>query len=128
MMVVLSLSIITRAALPELRQFDILDLEAQFFGDNLPPVRIAISSSISLRRSPKPGALTAATLSVPRSLFTTSAASASPSTSSAIINSGCPALHDTFEQRHHLAQVGDLLFVQQDERLLESRRSAAPDW
>src|ERR1035438_59035 len=32
----------------------------------LPPVRIAISCSIALRRSPKPGALTAATCSVPR--------------------------------------------------------------
>ena len=50
----------------------------------VPPVRIAISSSIAFRRSPKPGALTAATLSVPRSLFTTRVASASPSTSSAI--------------------------------------------
>ena len=47
-----------------------------------------MSSSIALRRSPKPGALTAQTFSVPRSLFTTSVASASPSTSSAMINSG----------------------------------------
>ena len=53
-----------------------------------PPVRIAISSSIALRRSPKPGALTAATLRPPRSLLTTSVASASPSISSATINSG----------------------------------------
>ena len=37
-----------------------------------PPVRMAMSSSMSLRRSPKPGALTASTLSVPRSLLTTS--------------------------------------------------------
>ncbi len=49
-----------------------------------------MSRSISLRRSPKPGALTAATLSVPRSLFTTSVASASPSTSSAIRRRGLP--------------------------------------
>ena len=35
------------------------------------PVRIAISSSIALRRSPKPGAFTAATFSPPRSLLTT---------------------------------------------------------
>ena len=55
-----------------------------------PPVSTAMSCSISLRRSPKPGALTAATLSVPRSLFTTSVASASPSTSSAMISSGLP--------------------------------------
>ncbi len=50
-----------------------------------------MSSSIAFRRSPKPGALAAAQRSVPRSLFTTSVASASPSTSSATIMSGLPA-------------------------------------
>ncbi len=50
-----------------------------------------MSSSISLRRSPKPGAFTAQVWSVPRSLLTTSVASASPSTSSAMIRSGLPA-------------------------------------
>ena len=49
-----------------------------------------MSSSIALRRSPKPGALTAATFSPPRSLLTTSVAKASPSTSSATISSGLP--------------------------------------
>jgi hypothetical protein len=49
-----------------------------------------MSSSIALRRSPKPGAFTAATLSVPRILLTTSVARASPSTSSATISSGLP--------------------------------------
>ena len=58
----------------------------------LPPVRVAMSSSMALRRSPKPGALTAAHCSVPRSLFTTRVARASPSTSSAMINSGLPIL------------------------------------
>ncbi len=53
-----------------------------------PPVRTAMSSSIALRRSPKPGALTAATLRPPRSLLTTRVASASPSMSSATISSG----------------------------------------
>ena len=57
-----------------------------------PPVSTAMSSSISLRRSPKPGALTAQTWSVPRSLLTTSVASASPSTSSAMMSSGLLAL------------------------------------
>ncbi len=47
-----------------------------------------MSSSMALRRSPKPGALTAATFSPPRSLFTTRVASASPSISSAMIKSG----------------------------------------
>ena len=56
-----------------------------------PPVRIAMSWSIALRRSPKPGALTATALNVPRILFTTSVARASPSTSSEMIASGLPA-------------------------------------
>jgi chaperonin GroEL len=59
---------------------------------HLPPVRMAMSSSMALRRSPKPGALTAQTLIVPRSLFTTRVASASPSTSSAMIRRGLPTL------------------------------------
>ena len=50
-----------------------------------------MSSSIALRRSPKPGALTAATFRPPRSLLTTSVASASPSMSSAMMSSGLPA-------------------------------------
>ena len=49
-----------------------------------------MSSSMALRRSPKPGALTAATFKPPRSLLTTSVASASPSTSSAMMSSGLP--------------------------------------
>ena len=55
------------------------------------PVRMAISCSMALRRSPKPGAFTATALKVPRSLFTTRVASASPSTSSAMISSSRPA-------------------------------------
>ena len=49
-----------------------------------------MSWSIALRRSPKPGALTATDLNVPRILLTTSVARASPSTSSAMITSGRP--------------------------------------
>ena len=79
-----------------------------------PPVRIAMSLSISLRRSPKPGALTAQTLSVPRSLLTTSVASASPSTSSAMMSSGLPALAHLLEQRQEVLHVRDLLLVDED--------------
>ncbi len=49
------------------------------------PVNIAISSNIAFLLSPKPGALTATTSNVPRSLLTTIVANASPSTSSATI-------------------------------------------
>src|SRR5439155_1550436 len=58
----------------------------------VPPVRVAMSCSMALRRSPKPGALTPATLRMPRMLLTTRVASASPSTSSATTSSGRPAL------------------------------------
>ena len=55
-----------------------------------PPVSTPMSASISLRRSPKPGAFTATQRRAPRSLFTTSVARASPSTSSAMMSSGSP--------------------------------------
>ena len=54
----------------------------------LPPVSTAMSSSIAFRRSPYPGAFTAAAFNVPRSLLTTRVASASPSMSSAMISKG----------------------------------------
>ena len=47
-----------------------------------------MSCSIALRRSPKPGAFTAATLKVLRIALTTRVDSAWPSTSSAMISSG----------------------------------------
>ena len=50
-----------------------------------PPVKTAISCNMAFLRSPKPGALTANALKVPRSLLTTKVAKASPSISSAII-------------------------------------------
>ena len=78
-----------------------------------------MSSSIALRRSPKPGALTAATLRPPRSLLTTSVASASPSMSSAMISSGRPDLDDRFEDRQHRLEVRELLLVDQDVRVVE---------
>ena len=49
-----------------------------------------MSCSMSFRRSPKPGALTATDLKVPRILLTTRVDSASPSTSSAMMTSGLP--------------------------------------
>ena len=56
----------------------------------VPPVRVAISCSISLRRSPKPGALTQTTFRVPRRRFTIRVFRASPSTSSATMTSFLP--------------------------------------
>ena len=55
-----------------------------------PPVSTAMSSSIALRRSPNPGALTAQIFNPPRKRFTTNVVKASESTSSAITNNGRP--------------------------------------
>ncbi|CAB4782830.1 unannotated protein [freshwater metagenome] len=62
-----------------------------------PPVRVAMSCNIALRRSPKPGALTATEAKTPRIRLTTSVERASPSMSSAMINSGFDAA-DTFSR------------------------------
>src|SRR5258705_6164761 len=88
--VVFSLSITTLRARPSMLIVTLSSFMPSSSEISWPPVRIAMSSSIALRRSPKPGALTAATLRPPRSRLTTNVASASPSTSSAMINSGRP--------------------------------------
>ena len=59
---------------------------------------------------------------MPRSLLTTSVARASPSTSSAMISSGLPALRDRFQQRNQLLGVRDLFLVDQDQARSRIRR------
>ena len=66
-----------------------------------------MSSSIALRRSPKAGAFTAQDVNVPRILLTTSVDMASPSTSSATMNS--------------VPFAADLARVDEDVRVLEDR-------
>src|SRR5881409_2128847 len=89
--VVLSLSTTTFLARPRSSSLMFSSLIPRSSVRALPPVRTAMSSSMTLRRSPKPGAFTAQPESVPRSLLTTSVASASPSTSSAMMSRGLPA-------------------------------------
>ena len=89
-MVVLSLVMMTRLAVPSRSRVTFSSLRPTSSLMTWPPVRTAMSCSIALRRSPKPGALTAAALNVPRILFTTSVARASPSMSSAMMTSGLP--------------------------------------
>ena len=84
-MVVLSLVAVTRRAWPSMVRFTFSSRRPTSSEMTCPPVSTAMSCSISLRRSPKPGALMASALNVPRSLLTTRVASASPSTSSAMI-------------------------------------------
>ena len=57
-MVVVSLVMTTRSAVPRFATLDVLELEAQIFHDGgFAPVRVAMSPSMALRRSPKPGRL-----------------------------------------------------------------------
>ena len=88
--VVLSLSIVTLSALPNISIVVFSNVKPLSSDITVPPVNIAISSSIAFLLSPKPGALTAAILSDPLNLFTTRVARASPSTSSAITSKGLP--------------------------------------
>ena len=101
-MVVLSLSITIRLARPRSLRVAFSSLKPSSSEITLPPVSTAMSRSISLRRSPKPGAFTAATLRVPRSLLTTSVASASPSMSSAMMSSGLPLWADLLQHREQV--------------------------
>mmetsp|Transcript_11690 Transcript_11690/g.19676 ORF Transcript_11690/g.19676 Transcript_11690/m.19676 type:complete len:280 (-) Transcript_11690:408-1247(-) len=72
-------------------------------------VSTAMSCNVAFRLSPKPGALTAATLTPPRSLFTTSVASASPSTSSATMTSAFCIL-TTCSRRGSIAWSDEIFF------------------
>ena len=78
-----------------------------------------MSCSIALRRSPKPGALTATALNVPRILLTTRVDSASPSTSSAMISSGLPDCTTFSSSGSRSATARDLALVDQDVGVLE---------
>ena len=89
-MVVLSLSIVTVSAVPNISKVAFSKVKPNSSEITVPPVKIAISSNIALRLSPNPGAFTAAIFREPLSLLTTKVANASPSTSSAIINNDFP--------------------------------------
>ena len=89
-MVVSSLVMTTLRARPSRSRVAFSSLRPTSSEMTWPPVRIAMSCSCALRRSPKPGALTATDLKMPRILFTTRVARASPSTSSAMMRSCLP--------------------------------------
>ena len=61
-----------------------------------------------MRRSPNPGALIANALNVPRSLFTTNVARASPSTSSAMITNSFPCC-TTFSSTGKISAIAEIL-------------------
>ena len=82
-------------------------------------VRTPRSPRMDLRLSPKPGALTAATWSWPRSLLRMQTARASPSMSSAMMTRGRRSCGRGLEGGDDVLNGGDLLFGKQDEWLLK---------
>src|SRR3954449_6220649 len=146
MSVVVSFASTTRRARPSCESCVFSSLRPISSVMTSPPERIAMSSSMRLRRSPKPGALTATPVKVPRSLFTTSVARVSPSTSSAMISSGLPdwmgcsrvggmsrdeaifwvaiRLEGLLEDREDVPDRADLLVGDQDVGVLEDRLHA----
>src|SRR6516162_1783603 len=118
--VVFSFSIITFLARPSMLTVTLSSLMPRSSEIACAPVRIATSSSIALRRSPKPGALTATTLRPPRSLLTTSVASASPSTSSAIMTSGFEVCTTASSSGSNSCKHRQLLLIDQDVCVIHS--------
>src|ERR671931_406241 len=118
--VVLSLVAVTRRAWPSMLRFTFSSLRPTSSEMTWPPVSTAMSCSISLRRSPKPGALMASALTVPRSLLTTRVARASPSTSSAMITTFLIArLHQLLQHGQDVGNGADLLVGDQDVGVLQ---------
>ena len=110
MRVVSSLVTVTLRARPSMSMVVFSSFEPSSGEMSCPPVRMAMSSSMALRRSPNPGAFTATELNVPRTLLTTSVASASPSTSSAIMSSGLPVCM-TFSRTGRMSRMAAIFWL-----------------
>ena len=87
----------------------------------VPPVRMAMSRSISLRRSPKPGALTARTWMVPRSLFTTRVGEGLAVDVLGDDEERAADLDGLLERRQHVRNGRDLLVGDQDLGVVQDR-------
>ncbi len=80
-----------------------------------------MSSSMALRRSPKPGALTAHTLRTPAQPVDDQRGKCLAFDVLRDDQQWPACLRDFFEQRDEVSQRIDLLIAQQDERILENR-------
>src|SRR5258708_4890741 len=142
--VVFSFEMVTFLARPSICSVTVSSLMPRSSEIAWPPVRTAMSCSIALRRSPKPGAFTAATFRPPRSLLTTSVARATlvvnklrgglkvaaqlvddergESLAFHVLGDDqqrLAGLHHRFEQREQLLQARQLLLVDEDVGIVE---------
>ena len=107
-------------------ELDVVQLEADLVADDLATGEDGdVGCSIALRRSPKPGALTATDLNVPRTLLTIRVARASPSTSSAMISSGLPDCMTFSRIGSRSFRLGHSLLDDQEVRVVEDGFHAA---
>src|SRR3979409_1827875 len=112
--VVLSLSMVTFLALPRSSILIDSSLIPRSSVIARPLVRIAMSSSIALRRSPKPGALTAAAWSVPRSLLAPGGPRAPPVDVSRDDQQRAAEARHLLEHRQQILHRADFLLVNQN--------------
>ena len=99
---------ITLRALPKTSKPMVSNFKPRSSETTWAPVTVAMSVNISLRLSPKPGALTARVLKVLRKLLTTNVAKASPSTSSATITSSFLPVWATFSSNGKISCTPDI--------------------
>ena len=95
---------------------------------NWPPVRTAMSPSMALRRSPKPGALTAHTLQDAAQLVDDQHRQRLALDVLGDDEQRLAGLGDLLQQRQHVADVGELLLVDEDERVLQLALHVRAGW
>ena len=117
--VVLSLSTTTFLALPRSSSLMFSSLMPRSSVMALPPVRIAMSSSMALRRSPKPGAFTAPRVQRAAELVDDQGGQRLALDVLGDDQERLAGARHLLEQRQHVLHHADLLLVDQDERVLE---------
>jgi hypothetical protein len=121
-MVVLSLSMVTRLAWPSMPSVTFSSLMPRSSEIISPLVRIAMSSSIALRRSPKPGSLDGRDLQAAAQLVDDERGERFAFDVFGDDQQRTARLHHGFEDRQHRLQVRQLLLVDQDVGVFEFDR------
>ena len=105
--------------LAQILQLDGLELDPEVLGDGAALVRMAMSSSMALRRSPKPGALTAAALQRAAELVDDERRQRFTFDVLRDDEQRPAEARHLLEQRQKVFHRADLLFVNQDQRILQ---------
>ena len=113
----------------ELVELEVLELQAEVLADHAcRRSGSAMSPSIALRRSPKPGALTAADVQHAAELVDDQGRQRLAVDVLGDDQQRLARLGDLLEQRDHLAEVADLLLVEQDQGVVEDAPPSSSGW